>query len=122
VSGRGQALIRVLPPLARRNPRLAFQVLSHKGLRPLVPWALGAAALSSATAARRHGWGRAAVAAQSVFYGAAVAGLVGERKGRRRRLLYLPYWFCRMNLATLTGLADLARGRHDAVWVRVGRG
>jgi hypothetical protein len=51
-----------------------------------------------------------------------VAGLVGERKGRRRELLYLPYWFCRMNLATLSGLADLARGRHDAVWVRVGRG
>jgi cellulose synthase/poly-beta-1,6-N-acetylglucosamine synthase-like glycosyltransferase len=122
VSGRGQALLRLLPRVARRNPGFAFRVVSHKGLRPLVPWALGAAAISSLATGRRRRWSRAALAAQSVFYGAAVAGMVSERSGRRPRLLYLPYWFCRMNLATLSGLADLARGRHDAVWVRVRRG
>jgi cellulose synthase/poly-beta-1,6-N-acetylglucosamine synthase-like glycosyltransferase len=122
VSGRGQALARFLPLVARRNPRFALQVVSHKGLRPLVPWALAAAAVSSVTAARRRRWARAALAAQAAFYGAAAAGLVTERRGRRSRLLYLPYWFCRMNFATLAGLADLARGRHDAVWVRVRRG
>jgi poly-beta-1,6-N-acetyl-D-glucosamine synthase len=121
VSGRGQALARFLPLVARRNPRLAFQVVSHKGLRPLVPWALMAAGVSSA-AARQRLWGRAALTAQCAFYAAATAGLVSERSGRRSRLLYLPYWFCRMNVATLAGVADLARGRHDAVWVRVRRG
>ncbi|HEX4733543.1 MAG TPA: glycosyltransferase family 2 protein [Thermoleophilaceae bacterium] len=122
VSGRGQALVRLLPLVARRNPRFAFQVVSHKGLRPLVPWALAVAAASSVAPARRRRWARAAVAGQAAFYGAALAGLVAERSGRRSRLLYLPYWFCRMNLATLSGLGDLARGRQDAVWVRVRRG
>ncbi|HEX6713036.1 MAG TPA: glycosyltransferase family 2 protein [Thermoleophilaceae bacterium] len=122
VTGRGQALARFLPLVARRNPRLAFQVVSHKGLRPLVPWALVAALVSSVAAARHRLWARAAVAGEAAFYGAAVAGLVSERTGRRSRLLYLPYWFCRMNFATLVGLADLIRGRHEAVWVRVRRG
>jgi cellulose synthase/poly-beta-1,6-N-acetylglucosamine synthase-like glycosyltransferase len=122
VSGRGQALAHVLPRVARRNPRLAFQVVSHKGLRPVVPWALVTAALASVVSVRRQRWARAAVAAQSLFYGAAAAGSVAEGRGKRNRLLYLPYWFCRMNLATLRGLTDLARGRHDAIWVRVRRG
>jgi biofilm PGA synthesis N-glycosyltransferase PgaC len=122
VSGRGQALVRLLPLVARRNPRYAFRVVSHKGLRPLVPYAIVAAALSSLPLVGSRRWARAAVGAQAVFYSAAVAGLVAERIGRRSRLLYLPYWFCRMNLATLAGLADFARGRHDAVWVRVRRG
>jgi biofilm PGA synthesis N-glycosyltransferase PgaC len=122
VSGRGQALVRLLPLVARRNPRYAFQVVSHKGLRPLVPWAIVAAAVSSGSVARQRRWARAAVAAQAAFYGAAAAGLVAERNGRRTRLLYLPYWFCRMNLATLTGLANFLRGRDDSLWVRVRRG
>jgi hypothetical protein len=49
-------------------------------------------------------------------------GARDERRGRRRRALYLPYFFCRMNLATLRGLRDFALGRHDAVWTRVRRG
>jgi len=122
VSGRGQALVRLLPFVARRNPSYAFRVVSHKGVRPLVPWAILAAALSSLPLAGRRRWARAAVGGQAVFYGAALAGLMGERRGRRSRFLYLPYWFCRMNLATLSGLADFARGRHDALWVRVRRG
>jgi biofilm PGA synthesis N-glycosyltransferase PgaC len=122
VSGRGQALVRLLPLVARRNPRYAFQVVSHKGLRPLVPWAILVAAVSSVSAARQRRWARAAVAGQAAFYGAAAAGLVAEQSGRRTPLLYLPYWFCRMNLATLTGVANFARGRDDSLWVRVRRG
>jgi poly-beta-1,6-N-acetyl-D-glucosamine synthase len=122
VSGRGQALVRLLPFVARRNPSYAFRVVSHKALRPLVPWAILAAALSSLPVVGRRRWARVAVGAQAVFYGAALAGLIGERRGRRSRILYLPFWFCRMNLATLSGLVDFARGRHDALWVRVRRG
>jgi hypothetical protein len=122
VGGRGQALVRLLPLVASRNPRYAFRVISHKGLRPLVPGAIVTAALSSLMVVRRRRWARAAVAAQAVFYGAAAGGLVAERSGHRTRVLYLPYWFCRMNLATLAGLVGFARGRDDALWVRVRRG
>jgi cellulose synthase/poly-beta-1,6-N-acetylglucosamine synthase-like glycosyltransferase len=122
VTGRGQALTRVLPRLARRNPSLAIAVLSHKGLRPLVPWALAAAAVSNLRLARERRWARAALACQTCFYTAAAVGWRQERAGRGTRALYLPYYFCRMNLATVRGLTGFIRGRHEAVWMRVRRG
>jgi poly-beta-1,6-N-acetyl-D-glucosamine synthase len=121
VTGRVQALARLLPALARRDPLLACAVVSHKGLRPLVPFALMAAAASSVPIAARRRWARAAVAAQAGFYAAAATGRQLERHGRRSRVLYLPYYFCRMNLATLTGIWRFVTGRHDAVWSRVRR-
>ena len=122
VTGRGQALVRLLPRVARRNPQLAFEVLSHKALRPLVPWALGALALSNVPLARERGWARACALGQLAFYAAAYEGWRRERAGRRSKAFYLPFYFCRMNLATLEGLANFARGRHEAVWARVRRG
>jgi cellulose synthase/poly-beta-1,6-N-acetylglucosamine synthase-like glycosyltransferase len=122
VTGRGQALARLLPRLARREPALAWRVISHKALRPLVPWALAAGATSNLSLARRRRWARVAAIGQAGFYGAAVAGWRLERAGRRCRLLYLPYYFCRMNLATVAGAWRFLTGRHEAVWARVERG
>jgi cellulose synthase/poly-beta-1,6-N-acetylglucosamine synthase-like glycosyltransferase len=122
VTGRWQALQTVLPRLLVRRPGLAWRVASHKGLRPLVPWALAAAAVSNAELARRSAWARAAGVAQLAFYTAAAAGWVEDRRGRRSRMLYLPYYFCRMNVATLHGFRDYVAGRREAVWSRVERG
>jgi len=122
VTGRGQALGRFLPALARRRPVLAAQLVSHKMLRPAIPWALLTAALSNLALARERRWARPALALQAAFYGAAALGARQERRGRRSRLLYLPYWFCRMNLATLEGLVRLATGRREAAWAKVRRG
>lgn len=122
ITGRAQALVRLLPLLARRNPALMGEVVSHKGLRPLVPWALLVAAISNLSLARRRRWARAAAIGQVGFYAAAAAGGRLERAGRRSRLLYLPYYFCRMNLATVVGVWHFVTGRHDPVWARVRRG
>lgn len=122
VTGRWQALSLVLPRLVKSNPGVAWRVASHKGLRPLVPWALAGAAVSNAALARKAGWPRAVGAAQVGFYTAAAAGWLFERGGRRHRLLYLPYYFCRMNVATLRGSRDYVAGRREAVWARVQRG
>lgn len=122
VTGRLQALQQVLGPLAARDRQLAWQVVSHKGMRPLVPGLLLLALLSSVSLGRRSRWGRAIVAAQGAFAGAALVGWRGERSGRRRRLTYLPYYFLRMNLATVRGIRDFAGGRREAVWQRVDRG
>jgi len=122
VTGRLQALGQVLGPLAATDPQLAWQVVSHKGMRPLVPGLLLVALLSSAALGRRSRWGRLIVAGQAAFAGAAVAGRHGERSGRRRRLTYMPYYFLRMNLATVRGILDFAAGRREAVWQRVERG
>ena len=122
VTGRGQALARLLPLLARRDPVLLCQVVSHKALRPLVPWALVAAAASNLSLARRRRWARIAAAGQAGFYGAAAAGRRLERANRRSRVLYLPYYFCRMNFAGVVGAWRFLTGRHEAVWTRVRRG
>lgn len=122
VAGRFQALVALMPTLVRRNPRLAWQLVSHKGLRPLVPWALLAIIVLNVPLARRTRWAALALASQTVFYGAAGGGWVCERVGRRSRVLYLPYYFCRMNIAALRGLRDFAVGRREHVWARVKRG
>jgi biofilm PGA synthesis N-glycosyltransferase PgaC len=122
VTGRSQALRQLLPRLVARHPRLAWRVLSHKGLRPVVPWALAAAAVSNASLTRQHGWARGLAGLQAGFYATAALGWRNERRGRRARWAYLPYYFCRMNVATLTGLRDFATGRREHVWARVRRG
>ncbi len=122
VTGRGQALRHLMPVLVRRDPRLAWQVVSHKGLRPVVPWALVCAAVSNALLLRSRRWAWWLGTAQALFYGAAGVGMRQARRGGRSRLTYLPYYFCRMNAATLRGTRDYLRGRHDHVWQRVERG
>ena len=124
VTGRLQALGHVLAPLAARDPQLAWQVVSHKGMRPLVPGLLLVALLSSASLGRRRRLGTdAIVAGQVAFAGAALAGWRGERSGRRHRLTYLPYYFVRMNVATVRGHPRLrgwpARGRLAARGARL---
>lgn len=121
VTGRGQALVQLLPGMIRRQPVLAWKLLSHKGLRPLVPlWMLSALA-SNALLALDHLWAQALLAAHVGFYVLALGGWLAERAGRRSRLLFIPYYFCRANLATLRGLWQFATGRHEAVWQRVRR-
>lgn len=122
VSGRWQALVALLPRLLVRRPGLALKVISHKGLRPLVPGALVLAALSNVASARRGRASRLLLAGQAGFYAAALAGYRNERAGRRNRLLFLAYYFCRMNFATLAGLHNFLRGRDAAVWAKVRRG
>ena len=122
VAGRWQAAAQLLPRLLVKRPFLAWQVASHKLARPLIPWGLMGAASSSLLLGRRRRWARCAAIAQAGFYGLAGVGAAKERRGRRDRLTYLPYYFCRMNAAALRGLRDLLAGRHDVVWQRVRRG
>lgn len=122
VTGRGQALWQLLPLIARRDRKLLWQVLSHKATRPLVPLSLAGAAASNLALARERRGPRLVLAAQAAFYAAAALGWHGEQTGRRNRWLYLPYYFCRMNVATLDGLRNFATRRHEAVWAKVRRG
>lgn len=121
VTGRGQALVQLLPGMIRHQPGLAWKLVSHKGLRPLVPLWMLAALASNLVLALDNLWAQALLAAQLLFYLLAALGWLAERAGRRSRLLFIPYYFCRANLATLRGLWQFATGRHEAVWQRVKR-
>jgi biofilm PGA synthesis N-glycosyltransferase PgaC len=121
-TGRWQALWMLLPSLLRRRPLLALQVISHKGLRPLVPFALIVALLSNAALAVNHRWAAWLLLAQAAFYTAAMLGWAAEATGRRSKLFYVPYYFCRMHVAALAGFRDFAARRQEAVWAKVRRG
>jgi len=121
VAGTWQATWQVLPRLALRRPGLAWQVASHKALRPLVPWALLAIAASTLRLAPCARWARWMGAAQCGFYATALIGWRHERSGRRNRWCYLPYYFCRMNLAALKGLWSVLLDDTGGVWERVPR-
>jgi cellulose synthase/poly-beta-1,6-N-acetylglucosamine synthase-like glycosyltransferase len=93
-----------------------FQILSHKLLRWLVPVFLGGvlagSILMSGTAA-----GRWLLGAQAVFYLAAAAGWILETGGRKvPRVLFVPYYFCVVNAASLKGMADFLGGRRRVIW------
>jgi cellulose synthase/poly-beta-1,6-N-acetylglucosamine synthase-like glycosyltransferase len=97
-------------------PGAIFQIVSHKVLRWLVPFFL--AGLLAASAARRGSLLLdGMLALQVLFYLAALAGW-GLESGRRPvpRLLFLPYYFCAVNVASIKGMADFALGRHRVVW------
>jgi poly-beta-1,6-N-acetyl-D-glucosamine synthase len=122
IAGRWQVILRLLPRLAVRRPRLAWQLFSHKVTRPLIPGALIVLAVSNAALARRDRRAASLAGAQLAFYAGAVHGWRAEHRGHRNRFTYLPYYFCRMNLATVSGPLSLIRGRQSAVWARVRRG
>ena len=122
VTGRWQAMARLLPVMMRRQPRLAWQMFSHKGLRPLIPGALLSTMLSTLSLARRRRWARGLAAVQLAFYSVAAEGRRRQAGGRALGWTYLPFYFCRMNLATMAGLAAFVRRRRDAAWTKVARG
>ncbi len=132
VAGRYQAMARSWRWLSPARPLLAWQVVSHKFLRPLVPFcmlgALGAglAAVVWPPAAKAGIWRLAPpwngvmLAAQALFYGLALAGDRLGKQGRLGRLLYLPAFLVRSNWAALVGLVRHLRGG-AALWERVER-
>ncbi len=122
VTGRAQALAQLLPEMVVKRPGLAVKLISHKGLRPLVPLWMISAFAANVVLSFDHLWAQALLAAQIAFYSLAVIGWVADRAGKRNRFLFLPYYFCRANLATLGGIWNFVTGRHDAVWQRVRRG
>jgi poly-beta-1,6-N-acetyl-D-glucosamine synthase len=68
------------------------------------------------------GWARTIGALQGVFYSAALLGWLNERQGRRNRLLYLPYYFCRVNFAAVQGFRRFVGRQNNALWTKARRG
>jgi cellulose synthase/poly-beta-1,6-N-acetylglucosamine synthase-like glycosyltransferase len=122
--GRGQALWRLGPRVARRDPLYAWQLVSHKVLRLAIAPALATALLANLALVRRSRLEGALATGQLAFYALALVGWRADRRGRRSRWLFLPYYFCRMYGAGIRGLARaLVRPTEELTrWQRVTRG
>jgi len=99
------------------RPWLLLTFMAHKVLRLAGPFALaGALALNVALVATGRGpiyW--ATLAAQLLFYGAALTGWLAGGKVRFP-LVKLPYYFCMINAAYLVGLVRIVAGGRGLAW------
>ena len=94
----------------------AVELWSHKVVRRLVGFfSIGVYLVSLSLVARARY--RVFVLAQSLFYGLAAAGWLGQRRSwGRKRWLYVPYYVCMSNLAVMLGIVRFARGSRLEVW------
>jgi cellulose synthase/poly-beta-1,6-N-acetylglucosamine synthase-like glycosyltransferase len=99
-----------------RHPWFATLLWSHRVLRWLVPVFLLVLFFSSLALAGQGGVWTLALLGQLAVYGAGLAGFVLERANVRVPGLFVPLYFCVVNLAPLLALANLVRGERKVVW------
>jgi len=104
---------RVFHPL--RHPWFFLDLLSHRLLRWAVPVLLAIAFLAN-LALLGEPFYVFTFLAQVAFYGTAAVGYVLERRQVRAPGLFIPLYFCVVNLAPLLAVRALYRGRTTAVW------
>jgi cellulose synthase/poly-beta-1,6-N-acetylglucosamine synthase-like glycosyltransferase len=121
VAGRYQLFLRP-GTIPWRRPWIAFAALSHKALRPLVPFFMilsYAANLLWWCTAKESIIPAGILAGQTLFYTGAVAGWLLDRCGITNKLLYIPYYLCSANLAAVKGVAKFISGRQSTQWKKV---
>jgi len=95
--------------------RLWLQTVSHKGLRLTTPlFHVGAFATNlSLAASPLYRW---TLAAQLLFYTAALAGYALRHHRRRVPLFSVPYIVCLLATTTIVGFLRFATRRHHVTW------
>jgi len=118
LAGNFQLLARERWVLSPVENRLWLQTVSHKGLRLLLPLLhLGFFIASASLSLAGEPFFDGLLAAQVVFYGAAIAGYARRNApGRRSPLLSVPYTICVLNAATFVGLLRFVTGQQHATW------
>ena len=108
-----------------RHPKVAFQFVSHRVLRwSVTPFALlGLIPLNVILVMMKAGdiylviW-----LLQILFYLAAWGGYWSDQRGKRNKLLYIPYYFLFMNINVFHGISYLRTHRHSGAWEKAKRG
>lgn len=108
-----------------RYPKVAFQFVSHRVLRwsitpiammMLIPVNLALVIRNAGTIYNLVGL------AQLLFYLAALAGWYLASKGKKHKLLYVPYYFLFMNLNVFKGVTYLLSHHTSGTWEKAKRG
>src|SRR5207253_11354640 len=95
-----------------------LEAISHKALRLATPLlqVIALAANIALAAEWPYGW---LLAAQTLFYAAALGGVFQRRAGRSVFVFTLPYTICLLRCATVVGFVQIITGRQKATWERV---
>lgn len=123
VAGRYQAMGLVRQLLPWKRPLAAWQMISHKFLRPLVPLAMIMAILTNIliVSQNRPEIYTILLGIQIFFYLLAALGQWWKRGGLIGKLLYLPTFLVGSNWAALVGLARFLTKRQTTLWQRAKR-
>ena len=133
IAGRYQAIGLAGQLLPWSRPLTAWQIISHKYLRPLVPLAMIGVLLTNILALLIPSattdlslmrltapFATLFLLGQALFYGAAwLGGRVSH--GHLGKLLYLPHFLLNSNWAALVGLYRYLTGQQTTLWQRVNR-
>ena len=134
-AGRFQAITMAGQILPFNRPVLVWQILSHKFLRPMVPFFMIGAALFNLLAVffppRAQGfwvlsrpYSTIFLVIQILFYARAwIGGKAGERGAQSKlvRLFYIPTFLTNSNYAALMGFIRFLRGSQSHLWERIQR-
>jgi poly-beta-1,6-N-acetyl-D-glucosamine synthase len=133
VAGRYQAIWRSAGILPFRSPLWVWQVVSHKYMRPLVPFFMIFAFLSALWVVifpplaepgwfwLSAPWSWIVLFAQVGFYLAAWLGNYASGMGKLGKVLYLFTFLVNSNFAALRGFLRFIRGRQNTQWKRARR-
>ncbi len=110
-----RAFFSVLSELSLRRLLVIFEMVSHKLLRWLAGIPL-AAALVSNVFLLQDKWYFALFVLQVAFYLCAVLGILLEKAGVKMKVLFIPYYFCLVNAAALTGVVKMLFGAKAPTW------
>lgn len=99
-----------------KNP-IWWEFMSHKIARLVSPWLLLVVVTTNVALVSQPLYA-VILGLQATFYGAALAGLWFQRRGRKSLWLGLPLMFVSLNTTTVEALWDAARGRFRATWQR----
>ncbi|MBY0348506.1 MAG: glycosyltransferase family 2 protein [Hydrotalea flava] len=107
-----------------KYPSIAFQYISHKVFRwLLIPLLLPVLFITSIFLwYHTHAtifW--LSSVTQILFYSLALIGWVAELLRMSIKWLYIPFYYCFMNLSMLAGIALFLSGKHTVLWEKVER-
>lgn len=99
-----------------RYGAFAWQLFSHKLLRWLVPAFLLLLLVTNLMLIEQGGFYRLTFLAQISFYSLAALGAVLRKKANLNLLLYVPYYFCLVNIASARGIMQAYQGETYTTW------
>ena len=107
-----------------RHPLLTFQYISHRVLR----WTITPFLMILVLAVNMFLCYRGAsiiyvmiLAGQCFFYLLAFGGWLVARMQLKMKLLFIPFYFCMMNYAVISGIGRYIRGGQDVAWEKARR-
>jgi cellulose synthase/poly-beta-1,6-N-acetylglucosamine synthase-like glycosyltransferase len=139
IAGRYQAMFMAGKLLPIKRPVLVWQIISHKFLRPLVPFSmiiaiftniLGVLRKDKSTHEKKIFWnlnsisGKLTLLAQFMFYLLAwMAGKIDHRSQSSsiKRIVYIPKFLVDSNIAALQGFIEYLKGQQTHLWERIPR-